>query len=470
MLRVRSHDFTRDERGAGTIMGLLWFMLLVGITGMAVDTTNGFRNRTMLQATADAAALGGVIDLPDGAAAVPNAIAYSVGNMSVGDYGDVLQPGDVEIGAWRLPVRDFEEGGLVENILDPNGPPVPDSIRVTLRQTSANANAVPVNFLRIIGLQSWDVNVEAVAQRFIPECLNNGLVARGIVDISSNNGFVNRICIHGQQGVHLQNHNYEELGVTISMPDMDSQLVIPASGMESNPGLSEALRETSLDPRMVNHVDEIMLAMLNLESYVRPGYIGTNATLPTVIVKDEKWDFADAAPGNVYHIQCAANKTVGIPSGITLTGMVIISDCQVNVGSHVTMSDLVLASRAGGNPGGGGTGGNGKKNSGGGGPGISNANINFSAGVNLGTADNCSPGGGVQIFSNASVHFSSSMTINGLQVIAAGEVDLGARDMGVNGINVQAGGNITLTSNNMFGLCSGNAPNLQTVAYYRLVR
>ncbi len=173
---------------------------------------------------------------------------------------------------------------------------------------------------------------------------------------------------------------------------------------------------------------------------------------------------------SVYHIQCAANKTVGIPSGITLTGMVIISDCQVSVGSHVTMSDLVLASRAGGNPGGNGNGGNNNGNSGGGGPGVSNANINFSSGVNLGTADNCSPGGGVQIFSNASVHFSSSMLINGLQVVAAGDVDLGARDMGVNGINVQAGGNITLTSNNMFGLCSGGAPSLQTVAYYRLVR
>ncbi len=105
----------------------------------------------------------------------------------------------------------------------------------------------------------------------------------------------------------------------------------------------------------------------------------------------------------------------------------------------------------------------------GGGPGVSNANINFSAGVNLGTADNCAPGGGVQRFSNASVHFSSSMTVNGLQVVAAGEVDLGAQDLGINGINVQTGGHITLTSNNAFGLCSGGAPNLQTVAYYRLV-
>ena len=75
----------------------------------------------------------------------------------------------------------------------------------------------------------------------------------------------------------------------------------------------------------------------------------------------------------------------------------------------------------------------------------------------------------MQIFSSASVHFSSSMTINGVQVVAAGDVDLGARGQGVNGISVQAGGNITLTSNNMFGLCSGGAPNLFTVPYYRLV-
>ncbi len=58
--------FLNDELGGGTVMGLLWFILLVGITGLSVDTINGFRTRTMLQATADAdaAALGGAIDLP----------------------------------------------------------------------------------------------------------------------------------------------------------------------------------------------------------------------------------------------------------------------------------------------------------------------------------------------------------------------------------------------------------------------
>jgi Flp pilus assembly protein TadG len=61
MLHASMASFFSDQRGGGTIMGLLWFVLMVGITGLAVDSTNGFRARTMLQATADATALAAAI-------------------------------------------------------------------------------------------------------------------------------------------------------------------------------------------------------------------------------------------------------------------------------------------------------------------------------------------------------------------------------------------------------------------------
>jgi hypothetical protein len=490
--------FLDDELGGGTIMGLLWFMLLVGITGMAVDTTNGFRNRTMLQATADAAVLAAVIDLPNEATAVATAVFYSVSNMPGTMYGEVLKAADVEVGAWDMAARSHTEGGVVPDPLDPAGGLFPDTVRVTLRQTEANANAVPVNFLRIIGLMTWDVNVEAVAQRYLPDCLTDGLVARGVVDISSNNSFINEICIHGQQGVMLQEHNYEELGVIVSMPDMDTQLVIPANGMESNPGLADALREQSLVPRMVNHVDEIMLDMLTMESYVMPNYINTGSadgsnSSPGVVdaplywvsegkVKGQEtgiwtYDFDNLETGKIYHITCPEGEilkggeieriTATVPPGTVLNQVAIISDCPIHFGSNVVLSDVILASLDAGNDGGGG--GPSGSNSGAGGPGVENANITFASGATLGTADNCATGGGVQIFTNASVQFASTTSYNGVQIVAAGDVDLGARDMGINGINVQAGRDITLTSNNAFGLCSGGAPNLQTVAYYRLV-
>ena len=449
--------FLADQRGAGTIMGLLWFMLLVGITGMAVDTTNGFRSRTMLQATADATSLAAAIDLPDTNAAVATAVAYAAENMGADINGSVLDPADVHIGLWDPATRSLDTAAAL-----------PDSVMVTVRQTEANGNPVPVNFLRIIGLMNWNVQAQAVAQRFIPECLKDGLVAREMVDMSSNNGFVNEICVHGEQGVNIQSNNYFETGVNVSMPSM-SMLELPNSGMDSNIGLPDALRENYLDPRMVNHIDEIMLGMLALpddvmlalQDNVLPTYIDSDGggcsdlcggdSGDRVIKVDEKFDLSTAKPGFIYHVLCKPNKVARIPNNSIVQNVVIIAECELHIGAGATVISSVLASRSGGN---------GK---------IDKANIVIAANVQLGLPDNCAEGGGVQLFSNATIHTASSTSIDGVQMVAIGDIELGARDMAVNGISAQSGRTITLTANNMFGLCSGGAPNLFTVPYYRLV-
>ncbi len=89
MLGGGCRKFLNDELGGGTIIGLLWLILLFSITGVAVDFINDSRTRMMLQATAhaDAAALGGAIDLPS--AAVTSVAAYSAGNMPAALYGSV---------------------------------------------------------------------------------------------------------------------------------------------------------------------------------------------------------------------------------------------------------------------------------------------------------------------------------------------------------------------------------------------
>ena len=136
-----------------------------------------------------------------------------------------------------------------------------------------------------------------------------------------------------------------------------------------------------------------------------------------------------------------------------LINIAIVADCRIHVGSGAILNNVTLASTATG-------------------PGskpLDYQNITFAADVQLGDNDNCAPGGGVQIYSAASVHFSSSMMINGLQVVAAGNVELGARDMAIKGISVQAGQDITLTANNEFGLCSGGSPTTLTKVSYRLV-
>ncbi len=94
MLGGDCRKFLNDELG-GTVMGLLWFILFVAITGLAVDSINGFHNRALIRATAaaDAAALAGVIDLPNDATVVASAVALSAGNMPTALNGSVLKAG-----------------------------------------------------------------------------------------------------------------------------------------------------------------------------------------------------------------------------------------------------------------------------------------------------------------------------------------------------------------------------------------
>jgi hypothetical protein len=384
----------------------------------------------MLQATADATALAAAIDLPDPAAVVATANTYSVDNMGTDINGHVLDNKDVHIGQWDAATQSLDTGSAF-----------PDAVMVTVNRSAANANAVPVNFLRIIGLQTWNVTAQAVAQRFVPECLNDGLIAREYVDMSSNNSFVKNICIHGQLGVNIQSNNYFETGVNVSMVNLDT-LEIPASGMTSNIG------------RDVNHVDETMRKFLDPTSDVQNSY---TSTTQAVIQKDEKFDLANTEYGRIYFIECAPNKNVSIPSHAVIDGVVIIAECEIMINAGATITNSVLGSLSGGNPG---------QGEGGG---ISSANIGVAANVQLGEPDGCAEGGGVQLFSNATIHTAASTAIDGVQMVAAGDIELGARDLGINGISAQAGGTISLTSNNQFGLCSGGAPNLFTVDYYRLV-
>lgn len=440
MAHARLHELARDEAGGGTMMGLFWFMLLVGMTGLAVDITDGLRNRTMLQATADASALAAAIDLPDKTVATDTAVAYASGNMSTSGHGTVLDPADVHVGKW-----DPDTLSLDRNAIDP------DAVMVTVWRGAANDNPLPVNFLRIVGLGAWNVRAQAVAQRYIPDCLKDGLIASDMVYISSNNSFVNQICVHGQQGVKVQSNNYFEPGVNVSMYDLET-LQVPSSGFESNTGLRDALREQGLQPRDVNHVDEIMQKFLDLDPSVMPSYINPDGN-PNfqVITVDEKFDLGAAQPGNVYYVDCKPNKNAQIPANSVIQRVVIIADCEVQIGSGAMVFNAVIGSRSGGNGS------------------VTKANVGIPAGAQLGLPDNCAAGGGVILLSNATIKTSAQTRIDGVQMIAAGDIELGAMDYGINGISAQAGGDITMTSNNQFGLCQGGAPGLFVTWYYRLV-
>lgn len=438
-------------------------ILILGVAGLAVDITQGLRVRTQLQATADAAALAAAIDLPDENRVIASAVAYSRANMARGEHGTVLRDSDVETGRWHPQYHLFDATS-----------PTPDAVRVRVRRATENENPVPALLLRIVGWNKWDVTVHAIAQRFIPDCLTDGLVAEGQVVMSSNNRFSSGFCIHGQHGVRARQGNTFDRGARVTMPP-GVDVTAPGGDVSGNPGLADALGQQILHPWMVNHVPAIIAGLLARDTALLPDYI--DAELP-VLIRDRNWDFADAAAGRIYHIECASpDRLSTVPAKTVLDRVAVVSDCNLNVHAGARLSDVLLASRGGGVPAPGesaapgtgvGTGAKPEKKVGES-RAAQKANILVSSNVHLGAADDCATGGGVQVFSTGNVQFSAGIVINGLQIVTAGDFDLGANNISVTGINAQAGGDIKLESMSDFTACGDGVPGLFTVDYYRLV-
>lgn len=407
MGRHKIRNLLRDEDGGYTIWAIFWFILFVGLGGLAVDSTNGFRVQTMMQATADAAAHAAAIDLPDEATAVTSALELADQNMPSTAYGNLLVAGDVVVGTWDVATRTFTPGTMPKN-----------GVQVTLRSTNSTGNPVPVNFLRIIGLMEWNITVQAIAAHDPPDnCLLNGFVSRKKVFSGSENDYVDDLCIHGQTGVKVGSTNFFEDGVQVSMIDLGD---LEAS--QENDGLPEALEERDFDPPLVDQIPTIV-AGLKDGSVVPPGYI-TNGPI-----------FVDYLPGDPQpHTLYVVEEVVDFGSNVNISNIAVVSDQEIKTGSNVSLSNVFLASLD---------------------------KITLGSESVIGGSDYCNSGEGeVHIFAQGEYSAGSQSTYSGVQIVGAGIVKLGSELHSLKGIAVQAGDDLFWGSAELYGGCG--APTLFT--------
>ncbi len=424
-------DFLGDEQG-GMGWSLVWTVVFLISGGLAIDASNAWRVRSMLQATADSAAHAGAMQLPNGTTAVNEAMRIAQSNLSVDSNGEVTKADDVEVGRW-----DMDSHTLIV------GHPFPDAVRARALRTAENSNRVDTFLLRLAAFGSWDVSATSTVQRFTPGCLKDGLITRDMVELSSGNNFLNGICIHGELGVKLSIGNSFGDDVVVSMEDLDT-LQLPADQFDSNPGLLDALTEGSMEPRLVSLLPEIINALDDASSDWQPSYID-KSTASVISVNQMNFDASTLVSGNIYNVHCNGANPLMLDN-ITLERMVIVTNCKVQLNSGVRLYDTTIATSN-----------------------TSDLSFTGSEGVMLGRADDCAPGGGAQLLTLGGAFFAAKMQYHGSQIVAQTTVTMAAQVEGITGTSVQSGGEIKLTSESSFGTCLGVADEEYAADYYRIV-
>jgi Flp pilus assembly protein TadG len=480
-------SFLQDESGAYAIWSLVWFSIYVAMGGLAVDVTDAYRNQTLLQATADASALAGVMSLPDEAAVLAEALAYSTDNMDPDSNGNgnVLKAEDVIIGNWNFDTRTFSTGGTS-----------PNAVLARTRRSVDNDNPLATSFLRIINLWGipgdvWTINTEAIATAFVSDCRRGGFVAGNKMDVTSGNFFFNEICIHGQNmiddagpdwGVDLNNDNTFETrdcvgeeeppcGVQVSSSE-EYYLNDRPNVWEKNDGLYDSFTAGDIYPTdaLEGAVGNIIAGLTDPSSVHFRDYINTITDINDQVIPVTQTiptDFAGPyVAGTIYMVDCpASNNLLSLPTGETIREVVIISDCIIKASSGLILEDVVVASTAKGNA---------VKTE------LDKKAIDLSSAARLGATTYCSDDvdlngkGGVELYALASAQVAASLSMNGLRAVVGGDFQIAAQGTAL-GVSVQAGNDIIFTAGGSegggeFGLCPNDTlPPGHFALQYKLV-
>lgn len=132
---------------------------LMGVASLAVDFGRVQMVRSEMQAAADAAARHAAGGMSTSISSARNRAESSVADNKVeGVAISFDKNADVEFGTWEPTTKTFTAlTGAMQSSAT--------AVRVTIRRTAARGNAVPLTFARVLGRESQDVSVSAIATR-----------------------------------------------------------------------------------------------------------------------------------------------------------------------------------------------------------------------------------------------------------------------------------------------------------------
>jgi Flp pilus assembly protein TadG len=421
-----------DESGGMTVFGLYITLIALVIGGLALDVSNAIRMRTMLQMTADSAAHAALVVRETGTAEEAAAAAMEVveGIMPSELYGDTVLASDIVFGTW-----DDTTGSFTAN------PSSRNAVLVDANQIAERQNSVGVFLMQFVGRDDWSILRRSVFTTYLPSCFREGLVAEHYVAVSSGNYYEKGFCIHANDFVELNSGNTFEEGVIVSMPN-HTDVVLPTSGMDSNPGLPAALRDGSYHLRIVARINDIIAGVQSSGSIYFPSYL-TTAT--AVALNDKaKIDASVWQEGRVHTLTCKNSKNmVPVEAGTILRNGVLVTNCTISFGQGTILENVVMVNSS-----------------------TEVDSFTAAQGLQLGRDDNCASGGGAQLVTLGGVKIPQGLRLFGGQILAAGDVSFTSDAGGYEGGSIVSGGSIDGTTNSLMGACGGTGMEDNFTAWY----
>lgn len=418
-----------------TIMGLFIFFIMAVVGAVGLDVANLMAARNQLQITADAAAHAALYhrsEMKNANDAKTEAIAVAELGMATADYGNVLTATDIEFGTFDYASWTFTADQSATT-----------AVRVNTRRLASRTNSVGSLLFQFVGIWEWDIVTPAIYVTYRPDCLREGYFAVEIVDMQSNNTFIDGFSICANRYAEVNNSNSFESGVSVCMPNTND-LVQPAAGFEMNPGLEEALCSGSFMPRILNLLPEIIAGLAVGDKDYTPDYIIADSV--PIPLTSRFVEMTDLTPKRIHTYFCTGGAALQFKNtGGTFSEVVIVTDCKVAFDVGVQLEDVIIAT--------------------------TNPAFNSIAGstdLSIGKDDDCLAGGGAQLLTLGGYSSSAKINLHGGQIIALGDIAFAANATGIKGASLISGGDIDSTSNAEMSYCATGMEDNFELDYFRL--
>ena len=425
-------NFSGEEDGGMTALGLYLTVAMLVLGGLAVDVTSLIAARTQLQVAADFAAHAALYtrEMNNELEAKAKAIELTEASFPTLAFGDLLSDDSIQFGTYDADTQTFTMDSASK-----------EAVYVETARLSTQANPVTSFLMQFAGFAEWDVITPSVFEVYRPWCLRDGWVGEGIVDAQSNNTFTSGFCDHSNTHVEFNSNGTFENGVTVSMPDM-ANIVLPASGFESNIGLEDALTDSYINLRILNQLPAIQAGLYDPDSEHYRSYI-TDVT--PILLNGSKFTTADFMPGRIHTLICSGNKTITINATTTLSQIVLDTSCKIKFANNSSLEDVVVFTTN-----------------------TDVKSINSPQGLRLGAVDECDPAGSVQLVTYGGFEVAAALEIYSSQIIARGPISFTAQADGVCGGSFISGEFIDGTSNTDMGACPNDAGEVFQVDLFRM--